>query len=60
MNNWLRVPAGPPIDPGKHEVKYTGIMMVFKPTTKPRRSLDKIWAEIDRLKAPSNDAKIVT
>jgi hypothetical protein len=59
MNSWLSVPAGPPIEPGKQEVKYTGITMVFSPTAKPSSSLDSTWLEIDKLNAPISDPIIV-
>lgn len=59
MNNWLSVPAGPPIDPGRQEVKYTGITIVLSPTARPSNSLDTSWLEIDKLNAPTTDPMIV-
>lgn len=42
MNNWLSVPAGPPIDPGRHDVKYTGITIVLSPTARPNSNRENI------------------
>ena len=59
MNNWLRVPAGPPIDPGNTEVRYVGIIIVFMPTTIPNMILEKTWIPKFKLKIPINAAAIV-
>lgn len=42
MKNWLRVPAGAPIDPGSIEVKKVGISIVLIPVIKPKSSLEMI------------------
>ena len=43
MKNWLRVPAGAPIDPGNIDVRNVGIIIVFIPVTKPNIDRDTIW-----------------
>jgi hypothetical protein len=55
----LSVPAGPPIDPGKHDVRYTGITIVLSPTTTPRSIRESICVETERLSAPTKEAKMV-
>lgn len=59
MNNWLRVPAGPPIAPGNTEVKYVGTRIVFMPATNPKITREKAWVETDKLSTPMNAAMIV-
>ena len=55
----MSVPAGPPIDPGRHEVRYTGMVIVFSPTTNPSKILDKICVDTLKLVAPKKAAKMV-
>lgn len=55
----MRVPAGPPIDPGRQDVRYTGIAMVFNPTARPRSKRENICVDTVRLVAPTNAAKMV-
>jgi len=59
MKNWLSEPAGPPIEPGRHEVKYVGMTTVFNPTIKPSTNLYKICTVNPKLQAPTTDIKIV-
>ena len=59
MNNWLRVPAGPPIAPGRTEVKYVGTKIVFMPATRPKTTLEKAWVPTERLRTPTKAAIIV-
>ena len=59
MKSWLRVPAGPPIDPGRQEVRYVGMIMVFKPTTTPSKRRESSCVETERLSAPMKAARMV-
>jgi hypothetical protein len=59
MNNWLRVPAGPPIEPGNTDVRYVGIKIVFIPVTIPNRIREKTWVPTERLSTPIKAARIV-
>ena len=41
MKSWLTVPQGPPIEPGRSDVRYVGTMMVLIPATRPNKILEQ-------------------
>lgn len=59
INNWLRVPAGAPIGPGRIDVRKVGIRIVLMPVTNPNKTLDQVCVDIDRLMIPMTAAKMV-
>lgn len=60
MKNWLRVPAGAPIEPGRIDVRNVGIRIVLMPVTIPNNILDQVWVVIDRSIIPMTAATIVS
>jgi len=59
INNWLSVPAGPPMAPGNTEVKYVGIIMVLIPATRPNNILEKVCTPNYKFMIPIAAATIV-